>query len=404
MSFDYIYKEEWESLGIKSLEVDDARILLRAIFTEDFLKNEESRSMKISTDIVTRNFKKHPLLTYLESPFLSNVCSLLHITESFREFYNSKSINEYIARMKKQELFDSALLELEFATFLKQLGLNVDPSYKVDNGEIDILIKKDSGINEIYIECKTYNYKNTNEDFEYRRNLLGHLMKQLKDLPTGFIVCFRSYVEITGDTYQMIKNKLSKLIKDAPNLYEKGENMQELFFGKLDIMYFEKITYEITRKIRSEYNEFISRDLMSEEYLRKNFNRMIDPENSDMSGKKYEGALAFDLPLITKEKIKINYLEKVKTDIANKIKQHQDSIHNSDKNLSVCIVLEDIPKKDFEELKQEVEKGLYYKYKTLSIVFVKKVRESKKIDFDIYPLKLEENFEKVLERYNKLSK
>ena len=237
MSFDFIYKDEWKHAGIQTSEVVDARILMEAIFSKEFIEIEENRTRSLGRDPLTRIHQKHPLLMYLESPFVSNVCNLLHLSDALVDFKDSDSINDYISRLKKQELFKAAIFELEFASFLKRKSTqSVLPSHKIGDGEIDIFIPGTETEDNIYFECKTYKAKKIVE--ESRRSLFGGLMKSLENLPKGFVICFKSYVEITEENIKHIRGRLKSIINKAPEHFLKGETQFELSFGRLKILFF----------------------------------------------------------------------------------------------------------------------------------------------------------------------
>lgn len=384
MSFDFVYEEERRNAGISQEEVANARILVQSALGSDFFEIENGKANKMAVDIVTKNYLKHPLLNYIESPFLNNVCNLLHLAEALVTFKDA-SISEYLSRLRKQELFKATVFELMIGLYLSKRGLFVIPSYKIDGGEIDVYIPAQEGVSETFVECKTYLVKKNRE--ELRRNLFGSLMNRLSELPDGFIICFKSYVEITPENLKSIKGRLISIMKNCAHLYEQGETKHDFDFGRLHILYFDEITEDITRAIRSEYNEFVTRTMVPQKEFKDNFKKYSDPNAVGSTGKYYANALAFDLPLPKiKESNKTNYYEKAKSDIEEKIKQHKSKL---DSEKIVYLILENIPSEDFLLLKNEVDNnGLYSKYGSLNIIFVSKKSDLKSIDYELLPLKL----------------
>ena len=146
--------------------------------------------------------------------------------------------------MKKQDQFKSALFELEFATFLKQAGLDIVPSYKIDNGEVDILIRGNSEIDEIYVECKTYFYKNTDKGFQHieingRTWLITHFINYpnffvmktpLTVLITGLILSVLLFLLIQSINLLWFKaEKLADFNKDETRMILKGTSVDYLY-------------------------------------------------------------------------------------------------------------------------------------------------------------------------------
>lgn len=388
MDFDYVYEEEWRLAGLMPEMVDNSRKLIRSVLSEEFIDKETKRSHKMGQDILTRDYLGHPILTQLKSPFLGQVCSLVHLAEALTSFKNEASISEYISRLKQIELYKAARFELEFAYFLKKMGYEVLPSRQTKYGEIDIYAPQMDTLTDIYFECKSYNPKKNTE--EGRRNICGYFMKKLNTLPKGYVICFRSYVLITEDNIKHIKNKINNLFNKAEELYVAGRTHHDLFFGELDIRYFDVISDDVVEAIRSEYNEFTARTFVHKDKV--NLLWKDDVTENDKKEAMYrENAFAFDLPLPDKSNSKkTDYLLKAKTDISDKIKQHR-TLLNDEKYL--CIVLEDIPAEAFMKLKQEAERGLYEKYKNLSIIFVKKQPSVREVSFEIKPLKVFQGME-----------
>lgn len=384
MNFDFIYEDEWREAGVKDGEMHNARTILKAVFSEEFLTREGQRSQKMAGDVITRNYLKHPLLVFLESPFTENVYKLLHLVDALTDFKDSPSIADYISRLKKQELFKAALFELEFASFLLRKGIKVIPSFKIDGGEVDIFIPNSEPQKQIYLECKTYKPRQLTE--ENRRNLFASLMKMLPDLPTGFVICFKSYVEITDENLKPIKNRLKQIIKNAPEHYQKGEDKFELFFGELEILYFRDIDERVIATLRRDFNEVTIRTLVPKDELKRNMEILKNPTSADRQVKYNESVLACDLPLTPpKDRKKIDYLEKAKSDIKAKVDQHKKKLEAGHQ---IGIILENIPSEDFIKLKSEIEENsLYSKYPNLSILFVEKYHDQRELSYKIFPAK-----------------
>ncbi len=375
MSFDHIYKAEWDAAGVTQDDVANSRALVSAAMTQEFLDRENTRSTKMAQDIVTRNYLKHPILIQLESPFIGQVCSLIHLAEALTMFKDCPAISEYMSRLRKSDLYKAARLELEFAAFLRARGHNALPSYKTDTGEVDIYISEHQSLGEVFFECKTYNPPKPSE--ESRRNLFGYFMKKLQTLPKGYVICFKSHIEITEDNLKMIKLKIKSIFNNMEALYKEGNTHHDLFFGELDILYFEEITEDVALALRGDYNETVFRTMIPQSALKQRWEDISNPDKFDVEGKYRASALAFDLPLPKREgHKKVDYVAKAKSDIDGKISQHK---HRLEEGKNICIVLEDIPAEDFMLLKKEVEDGLYKKYKKLAIVFVRKKARSRNL-------------------------
>lgn len=160
----FLFSKELEKIWINEVDIYNASIILNSAFWSDFFIEIEEKLSNTHKWWTIKLFNAPLIYQILTYPTVENNIMLIELANILKIFSNEKTINEYIKRLKDDNLTHSAMFELFVAyTFIKNwFKINLQKENYLNN-PVEVHFEQ-NWIN-FWIECKSYKFKPTEETF-----------------------------------------------------------------------------------------------------------------------------------------------------------------------------------------------------------------------------------------------